>query len=65
MIAYEPGWPEWSDTELAAWPGYTATYVRAGDPSRPKIVIDGGPWKTFAEAEAACEATWRSIRAAT
>ena len=46
------------------WAGYTATYVRAGDPSRPKIAVEGGPWKTFREAEAACKATWRSIRSA-
>ena len=64
VIACEPSWHEWRDSELAAWVGYTATYVRAGDPARAKIVIDGGPWKTFREADAACKETWRSIRAA-
>ena len=49
VITYEPSLPEWSDSdlkwsdsELAMWTGYTATYVRTGDPSRPKIVIEGG-----------------------
>jgi hypothetical protein len=64
VLAYDPGLSGWSDSELVMWIGYTATYVRTGDPSRPKIVVEGGPFKTFREAEAACKATWHSIRTA-
>ena len=51
VITYEPSLPEWSDSdlkwsdsELAMWIGYTATYVRTGDPSRPEIVMDADLW---------------------
>ena len=63
-IAYEPGSPWWSDNELAMWVGYTVTYCRVGDPSRQKIPVKGGRFGTFADAEAACKAKWRSIRSA-
>jgi hypothetical protein len=39
-----------------------ATYCR--DPRHPKIVVDGGPFQTMAEAKAACDAVWKAIRRA-
>jgi len=44
------------------WAGYMATYCR--DPRLPKIVVDGGPFQTLAEAKAACDAAWKAIRRA-
>ena len=62
VISHERGEPDWTKAEKANWVGYMATYCR--DPRHPKTVIDGGPFKTLAEAEAACEETLRSIQAA-
>jgi len=52
--------------------GYTATWKSRAHDIRPALPglggtqpanrIDGGPWRTFAEAEAACEATLRHLR---
>lgn len=63
VIAYEPGVPGWSDSEKAAWVGYTASYRKIGQSgSSQTIRIDGGPWRVQAEAERACVAHWQKIR---
>jgi hypothetical protein len=61
VITYDPGSYEWTDSELSTRAGYRATFARLGDPAGPKIPVKGGPFKTFAKAEAACKAAWRSI----
>ena len=62
VISHEPGEDDWTEAEKAQWVGYMASYCR--DPRHPKVVVDGGPFRTMAEAEAACDATWKAIRRA-
>jgi len=54
----ETGDPEWS--------GFNASWKNARTDMRPgkkmANMIDGGPWKRFAEAERACEATLKQLR---
>lgn len=64
-IMFEPGLPQWSAQEKAKHVGYSASYRRSDQrSSRETIRIDGGPWDSFAMAEAACKRTWRQIRSA-
>jgi hypothetical protein len=60
----KPSSPRFTHSSRRERAAYTATFARLGDPTRPKLPVKGGPFKTFAEAEAACKATWRSIQAA-
>jgi hypothetical protein len=51
----------------AVFSGYTASWKnRRADirpfGKQPANRIDGGPWKTFTEAEAACDATLKQLR---
>jgi hypothetical protein len=56
------------------WTGYTATWKRVRGDMRPALPglggeqpanrIDGGPWKTFGEAETACHAELKRLRRA-
>lgn len=63
VIAYDPGLPQWSPQDRARYQGYTASYRRTKDRGpKTTIAIDGGPWKTYTEAEAACRSRWKGIR---
>ena len=64
-IVFEPGVPSWTEAQKVAHVGYSASYRRLEhrDSSRT-IYVDGGPWRSFTEAEAACKRIWRQIRAA-
>jgi hypothetical protein len=51
------------------WNGYTASWKNTNIDTRPfgkqpANRIDGGPWKTFAEAERACEQVLKQLKAA-
>lgn len=62
-ISWEPGDPSWTSEHSKRWVGYTASYRRddENDRSTP-IAVEGGPWKKFTDAEAACRQKWRTMR---
>lgn len=56
----EQGYPEWT--------GFTASWKALKDDMRPFGTqpinrIDGGPWQRFTDAEQACEATLKQLKA--
>lgn len=46
--------------DFEGYTGYTASWKPFGT-STVANRIDGGPWKTFKEAEEACKSTWRQL----
>lgn len=63
VISYEPGFSQWSEEEKKEWQGYTASYRRKEHNLSSQIIrIEGGPWKTFKEAEEACKNVCRQLK---
>lgn len=63
VISYLTDRPKKAEDE--PYLGYTATYRRKDhNRSSQTIAVEGGPFKSFKEAEDACKRVWRQIRTA-
>lgn len=61
IITCEQGLPSYTAAERQQWVGYTALYCAMGQRTRHATRIEGGPWKTMEEAEAACHAKLKEL----